>query len=729
MNIKKKNMKGFIFTLDAIFALVVASVGVSILLYVDFANATSYVAGSSQAASVMQSMLQTTMASISGGSLYASYLSASANASTYAWPQFGHDGALSSSTGFSPQAAFLLYTFNTPSSNMLPTVAVNLGLVAFAAGDKVYLINATTGVQKTVFPAGNPSTVVGAPAIYKNMFFYANASNVVRGVSISNTLVQWNYTASNSIISPILIENNYVAFGTANGFYLLNPLNGSKIASVTTGSPMQPPIYVNGEYVASTALSSIQDYVYSYSLLGSTLTQIWNAPVTSTLMTTAPSSTNGTIAVGSGNVLYIFSLGGTQLFKSTDLGSRIVGIGSYGNSYYVQAAQKFYAFSQAGNIIFGYSNFADSQNSTPSAGSGAAYSLVNGNLFEAYNTSLGTRLWNISLPSNYLNTGYSNIALAYGNMYVPNGNVLYVYGTYKPQPNDNILQTISAMYLNGQGGYSGAMLQRLYNATNTGIFINNTYAPSLRVATFNSVIDSYIEQPDGFAWMNNATNKFTISVWVDPTSSNGVIVDELDSVLPNTKWHQSIIELINGNVFMRTSLASCMNLGRIPLNSWSNIAITFNGSIYKGYVNGTLAGSLPGVSRSVPGPGFIMYYPLGDADGSNCGSGAAFSGSMLDYQFYNRTVSSQQIGQIYQSGAFGSPINPTIVMWWPLNGNADDFAGYFNSGLQYGISYIQSAYTPRGLSNAYQVSKSSVPLFLNSNGINRQYNVSVVTWR
>ena len=722
-------MKGFIFTLDAIFALIVAAVGVSILLYVDFSSAGAYGTAASQASSILQSMLQTSVSSVSGGSLYLSYLSASSSASTATWPQFGHDGALSSA-GYSLPTPYILYTWNAPTV-IQPIVSVNTGFVTLAAGNKIYLLNATTGKLKTSFPSGNPTNVIDGPATYGNMFFYANASKVVKGVNVYNTMVQWNFTAANFITTPIEIENNYVAFGTQNSVYLLNPVNGSLVDYINLGAPPQVPLYIDGEYLVSTTWPSSQNYLYSYTTLASSNTpvNVWNVPLTLSL-TTAPSSINNTIAVGSGNYLFIVSPGGQLLYRSSDLLSRVVGVGSYGNKYYVETASRLYSFSQTGNLIFTLPTASDGQNSTPSAAPGVVYTVINGNSFIAYNTSYDQLLWNMSFPSTYLNTGYSQVALAYGNMYVTSGNTLYVFGTYKPQPNDNILEALGSMYLSGQGDYSNIVLQNLYNATNTGIFINNTYAPTLRVATFNSVANSFVEQADGLSWMNNARQHFSMSIWIYPTSSNGVIVDELGQAAPRSSWHYSVLELVNGNVMASVPKLPCISLGTVPLNSWSNIVLTWNATDYKGYVNGALQNTGVGTG-SVPGGTHSMYYPLGVSEtfADSCGSGAYFSGSMLDYQLYNFTLDAPQVSQLYQNGAFSPPLSQSASMWMPLDGNSNEFSGANNDGIPYNMKYTSVPYTPLKLANSYQVSKASSVLYLNANGSIRRYNVSVVNWR
>lgn len=103
---------------------------------------------------------------------------------------------------------------------------------------------------------------------------------------------------------------------------------------------------------------------------------------------------------------------------------------------------------------------------------------------------------------------------------------------------------------------------------------------------------------------------------------------------------------------------------------------------------------------------------------------------MLDYQIYNSTLTTQQVGQLYQSGAFAQPLaGQGAVLWMPLIGNTNDYSGGFDFGVPYGVKYALGSYVPQGLLNSYQVNKASVPMFLNVNGTYKQYSVGVVEWK
>ncbi|MGA2799904.1 MAG: LamG-like jellyroll fold domain-containing protein [Candidatus Micrarchaeaceae archaeon] len=180
------------------------------------------------------------------------------------------------------------------------------------------------------------------------------------------------------------------------------------------------------------------------------------------------------------------------------------------------------------------------------------------------------------------------------------------------------------------------------------------------VASFSG---GYINQSVPYGWMGNGAQPFSLSIWIDPNSPSGVIVDEVGT--PASYWHDSWLELVGGTLYMRMWQLSCVSLGTIPLNKWSSITMTYDGgSFYRGYVNGVLANAGAG-ARSGEGVGNLMYYNLGGPpDFINCGSGAAYSGSMADYQFYNTQLSAPQVSQLYQND---SVMGVNAMDRWPLS--------------------------------------------------------------
>ncbi|MDE1845720.1 MAG: hypothetical protein KGH53_00330 [Candidatus Micrarchaeota archaeon] len=195
----------------------------------------------------------------------------------------------------------------------------------------------------------------------------------------------------------------------------------------------------------------------------------------------------------------------------------------------------------------------------------------------------------------------------------------------------------------------------------------------------------YVEQKTGFVFMDNAAQSFTISLWVRPNATSGVILSELGQTAPNTNWHDSWLELVNGNVYMRIWALGCQLLGKINTNTWTNVAMTYNGAVLTGYINGASTNTIS-YTRQVPAGGTTaMFYPLGTPDLTNCGSGLSYSGGIANYQFYSNSLSQIQIASLYAAGLSSSPISgQNAQLWYPLNGDTNDYSGNSYNASMYG---------------------------------------------
>ncbi len=212
---------------------------------------------------------------------------------------------------------------------------------------------------------------------------------------------------------------------------------------------------------------------------------------------------------------------------------------------------------------------------------------------------------------------------------------------------------------------------------------------------------SYFEQGAGFNSFMSASQPFSMSIWVDPFSLNGVIINELGQrqELPGT-WQDTFMELYKGNVYVNVWTSGgnvCNRIGSIPAGQWSNIVLTYSGSGYSlsGYINYGASNTVHSVVRAVPPPANSMFYPLGlAAPTTYCGSesnppGAPpFYGYMSNYQVYDTALSQQQVSQLYSEGLSGTPVAPgNIIGWWPLNGNLNDYTSNQNTGVGNSLSF------------------------------------------
>lgn len=133
-------------------------------------------------------------------------------------------------------------------------------------------------------------------------------------------------------------------------------------------------------------------------------------------------------------------------------------------------------------------------------------------------------------------------------------------------------------------------------------------------------------------WMSQGGSSpfFIASIWIYPYSGNGVILDALSSTTPNSGAHNSLIELVNGNLEVRWPTTACLNLGAVPIDQWTNVEFGLDSSHnLDTFVNGVM--KVGGISSGSGGQS-PFFFAFGNPDSKNCGSGVAYSGLMAQFQ-------------------------------------------------------------------------------------------------
>ena len=247
-----RNLKGFVFTLDAIFlSLIFATGAAALLVYVNYTTYAPLSAQASYATSALQSLSQASIATVANGSFYSSELVGSASVQ-YSWPQYGRDQGLSSGGPYGQVPPLLLYSF-AANANIIPVPVVGSGVVAFAAGNLIYALNATTGVPIKNYPAANPTPIISSPLIYSKAIIYTNSIGAITALSITNGVsVLWSKAPPKSFrytTTPLEIEDNYLIFSDAisntppySNIILMDPVNGTTIAQDSTALSGGPAV-------------------------------------------------------------------------------------------------------------------------------------------------------------------------------------------------------------------------------------------------------------------------------------------------------------------------------------------------------------------------------------------------------------------------------------------------------------------------------------------------------
>jgi hypothetical protein len=733
-----KNLKGFVFTLDAIFSLIFATGAVALLVYVNYTTPGPLSAPASYASSVLQSLSRSSISTVANGSLDLQELAGSAPVQ-YVWPQYGRDEGLSSGGPYGQAPPLLLYSFTAP-TDIIPVPVVGSGVVAFAAGDLIYALNATTGAPISNYPAVSPTPIVSSPLIYSKSIIYANSIGAITALSITNGLsVLWSTPPPNSYkrtTTPLEIEDNYLVFADLiantppySNIILLNPVNGTMVEQDSTAGSGGPSVswisYFRGNFHVGHTGSGSEPFNLTIDHAS----------------TFNYSSANTPVFAAGGNYVYapvrqpyngldytIVPSGGATAatYNTTAL------LYSRSGDYVAIYDQQGYPATLTELLPAMSSNF----NTTPSVGGSAAYLLLNGTNFESYSYS-GLK-YNVTLPNDPYDYNYSSIALGYGNAYVPDGQTLYVFGVRQQQANESLLTALGNMYLNGEGGLADAVLYNFYNSSNIGIYINNTYAPSLNVSEFNGATSvvaipahaSLSPQADGnhaiglCAWykINNLPYAGLITKgWSGPSAGDAPEF----AIDPNGAYQGFELFSSTGSPVASADAAAITSnsLGRWYFSCFTYNQSASSASYYLDAVPYAASGGVAGLPSTSSGK--LVFGTGVTGPGATGYSNVAIA----DVQLYNSSLTPQQVRDLYSRGMYGMPLaGHSLVGWWPLLGDANDYSGRGNDGFASGVVYANVGALPDYVSNAYRTDKATLPVRLSNNGIYRNYNVSVVLW-
>jgi len=180
---------------------------------------------------------------------------------------------------------------------------------------------------------------------------------------------------------------------------------------------------------------------------------------------------------------------------------------------------------------------------------------------------------------------------------------------------------------------------------NTPIFMN-----SLGFISFNGS-NQYLATPNIRTYFKSSNasvqNSFTMSFWFYPLVSNGVLVSELDSQTPSGGWHATNIEIINGFIKYRIWNGPIVtSANSVNLNQWHHVALVYDGTSVKGYLNGVLQGTQAG-AREIPPTS--QNYAIGAGETTNMGTAAYGNFHLSQYKIHNLPLTDKEILSEYET--------------------------------------------------------------------------------
>jgi hypothetical protein len=225
--------------------------------------------------------------------------------------------------------------------------------------------------------------------------------------------------------------------------------------------------------------------------------------------------------------------------------------------------------------------------------------------------------------------------------------------------------------------------------------------------TFNGTTDGIdMGNPSPLSALNSGVNTLTISAWVYGTSStaDGFIFGDNYSGGENfmVRWNRSSSGTIDGLVFNNTfasSLLHSVTTTTSAANTWTHVALTWNGTNTRIWINGTneATGSLGGAGLN---PGQTGYHWQIGRDFAN--NGTTFTGRIAECAIWNATLTATEIAGLAKGARAYRIRTPSLQGWWPVDGIQSpepDLSGKKDSGTVTGTTSSAGppymAFTPR----------------------------------
>ncbi len=709
-------MKAITFTLDALFAIVIASIGVSILLFFHPYSPMPYIISSENSGQVLIALSEANMSSLANTSTIGTTydILSQYNGSGETWTQFQSDSGNSGYNQYGPYKSMLSEII--PVNSVVTTgISADYGDIFFGAGSKLFSMNAS---GRSLWSQSEAYNIEGTPVIYAGKVIIWDSPNVT-AVNAYNGSTIWttNALSSTSPSAALKLYNGELILGAANGYvYTMNPDNGTVMSSVQLSSGYPTSIAIAD---GSIAVSGSGRNIYLFTNLEhlSQQVEIWASPLSAAVSKIA--AMGQLLLYGDGIVANQTNINNT-LFYSYASPSGITGV-AYASPYAVYQGTKGVSVLTSIKSVLWYSNASSlfgtaMASSSPVIGGSEIYTLWSNGYIEAQSMSNGAMQWYTRIP--YPNI-YPNMTLAYGRLYVSAGNTILAYGACNVNPSESLLSSATSLFLFGDGSCGDYLINSVAPMSNYSLFYDGYALPSMRLANFNGK-NSYAVTGGNFIPQGG----LTMSVWLYPKGSTGKTQFPIDSN-PGGTWRIGFST--NNSLILNPGTANTIDLSNtIQTNRWQSVIVTASnfGSnvVYDVYLNGTNINSGVISGESIQGINNLTF--------SN--STYAYNGTIANLQIYNYLLTSHQAEALYKSGIQGAPLSHiNLLSWYPLDGSFNDFGPLSNAAYPFNVTYSRENYTPPGMTGSFEVSKSAsmVPALNQSSDAENTYQIGLYSWK
>ncbi|MDE1860444.1 MAG: PQQ-binding-like beta-propeller repeat protein [Candidatus Micrarchaeota archaeon] len=746
-------MKAIAFSLDALFALLIAAAGISVLLFFNYSGQTPSLSNYNTAATFMNQLSSVTAGqALQAGN--ASWVLAPQGYANESWDQlYNGYGAAAGNPG-GPTRQYV--AFEIPYETQNGTIVGDYGNIYYEGSSGpgatyLYAVNALNNAQK-IWPV-EPIQVfrnfypIRDLALYQGMILVGSGGNpswLTAMNAYSGNYIYRNVSLGGILVTDMVVYKNDVILATTTKILALNARNGTLDWSYTVPGQQIKWITVNNGTVYA-ASSGASGNLIALSDIDNSITQtpLWVVPASS--LPNPASGVTSDVAV-SGNVVgfmngpaaVALNTSGKLIFQSIIGGSA----SAYGGTTTYSSGPASIMMYQSGsalasvNITSGSprilwtrtfeSSGAGYNNATPIMSSSAVYTIwpeaigaMGGNTcptIVSQNLTNGRTVWQTSVPfwnCNKLNAD-PYMALVDGDLFVdvmkpgsPFGYLLN-FGSCYVNPKTSLLVAIATLYVNNQQGCANYILDQVNPKGNYTFFAGN-YVSQYAMGP---------NPPHNFPWMINVSNSaplpainlgsnsMSISAWVFPA---------IETTSPNYPR--------GAQIFANVITSTCTNIGLLEnwtsysglfvdayfssqpaylylgpkngyrWNRWYNIVVTYNGfgnSVAQVYVNGNQVGTLNSSNAgTISNCNGVGQIHIMYPRSTTFDNGFF----MANLQTYNTQLTRTQVNQLYGEGLFGAPVTGNYLSWYPLAGDANDYGTVTNeTGFLYLVGSIHAGY-------------------------------------
>ncbi len=743
-------MKGIVFTLDAVFAIMIATIAISILLYFNYAPVNQYTIKFSSINYLVHTLSSVTLRNLTALPLI-TQINNQYQAGNQAWPEFYQDNSNNASNQAGPNTDSLLLVVNNTQAygsvinpNSLIAgggyiyVTIDNGQYFSTVGDVpsssygylgnydgVCLLNLNNLGSIECVGSGYSPTNITADLYYYNEVIYTNKTSLVavNHWSDNNIIPQSGVVSSpmigydNLILMPVYVSNNAAETGIM-GIYADN---GTKAWLLNTGGEVNSIAIASGSIAAEVG-NTVKIFAYDG----------YGAPL-SLQNTSYPYE-----------LTHIITYEGSAYVANSSVFS---GISSYKNTLYYQSVTN-YTYAK-GNVDGGsWKTYMPPyvgkslSNGQPITSQDNLYTLWSNGYLVDQNTSDGTIKWIVHIP--YQGQLSPHMILAYGKLYVISGNRLLGFGVCPGYSNQSVMSNIATFYLDTLSSCADILLNTVTTSRNTYIMVNTTgnqnpgysngtymYPYIMNFTGNNHGIGSYVNIPN-YTSLNPQAGTggiMSLCTWYKIASLSGYYGPLIKGKSPPSNgnaWeytldqggytgpssHPSFTVWSSSGQDIAYGEANTITFNSM-LNNWSFACFTYDYPDQKAYyyLNGV---QYPASITTVYGPASSgtgsLIIGAGENTSDNLKPGYS-KVSVADLQIYNSILSQNQVKALYEQGITASPIQSSgLVGWWPLGGDTNDYSGNGNVGFPFNVEPAYAYYISPSYPDAHDVSVFKTPI-------------------